>query len=100
MYGEWEFFGKKLVSPETSHEHKTTDRIQVSALWNDKEILGEKLEGSGFASFRLKVLFPDQKKIYSIRVGDMYSSYNLWIDGFLVAQNGIVGTSKETTRVQ
>jgi adenylate cyclase len=100
IYGEWEFYWKELLPPDFKNSNYPKEWIEVPSLWNDRLIRNEKLTGSGYATLRLKVLLPPNQKVFGFRIGDMYSSYKLYVDGYLVAQNGEVGTSKETTLAQ
>jgi hypothetical protein len=66
------------------------DFIYVPGKWNGYEASkGEILTGEGSASFRLKILLPDQKNDLAFHIEDgQGSSYEMYIDGELVAKNG------------
>src|SRR5260221_159028 len=57
-------------------------------LWKDNEA------GLGYATYSLVVLLPqDHAKSIALALPQMYSSYKMWANGKLAAQNGTVGKS-------
>lgn len=103
LYGEWEFYYNQFIYPEdfkAHFKHTSTvinnspadiqgkDWIEVPALWNTKEVNGQKLSNEGFATYRLKLLVPEDDKPYGFRIGDMYSAYTIWVNGIEIGNNG------------
>lgn len=60
--------------------------------WKD-----EKLGATGFASYRLKIIFPPGYKKLAFKIEDEGTAYSFFINDSLAASNGKVGTSKETS---
>jgi hypothetical protein len=65
--------------------------------WN--EIKGTR-NGTGFATYQLSVLVPKGIKSFALEIPQIYSSYELWVNGKSVAGNGKVGISEEETLPQ
>ena len=66
----------------------------IPGVWNKYEYRNLKLPGSGYATYRAQIKLPD-KELYFLKILNMSSAYNLYIDDKLIASNGIVGKSKE-----
>ncbi len=63
LKGEWEFFWQQLIEPDgiDDRSHKEDKRlINLPGIWNDYEIDGVKLDGDGFATYRLIVRLKDK----------------------------------------
>lgn len=98
LSGECEFYWKKIITEEDLKEEEQPDCIaKIPSVWNSYRVGGEKLPGFGFATFRLHVINAEKGKEIAIRMPPMSTAYRLYIDDQLMAQNGIVGTSKETS---
>ena len=100
LSGEWEFYGNKLTSPENLDEEEI-DFYSFPALWNEGVTSnGLNLVSSGYATYRLKVIMPplEQTPDLAISIGEMYSSYRLYYNGFEFATNGVVGIDRESTK--
>ncbi len=102
--GEWQFYWNKLYSPkdllalkETASE---TKYFTVPHTWNGQQLESKKLSGFGYATYKLIVKVEDIDQEYGIKLMDMATAYNLWVDGSLLASNGVVGKSKNLMRPQ
>jgi adenylate cyclase len=94
LHGEWEFYYRKFISPEDFQNLEALpqkDFIAIPSLWNSKKIDGVELSNEGFATYRLRVFANEYSKPYGLRVNDMYSAYTLFLNGEIVAKNGIPG---------
>jgi hypothetical protein len=98
LNGEWKFYMSELVSPDQIRTSKTqADFINFPSTWND---LSKSLNpGNGFATYYLTVLVSERGPL-AIEIPHFYSSYALFINGKKISENGIVGTTKETTKPQ
>ncbi len=99
--GEWEFYWNQILTPEVFRDSippKMTGHIRIPGIWNGYDINGEKISGSGYASFRLKTKIKDPTKLYALKIITMSNSYKLWVDGKLIAENGKVGQDKTTNK--
>lgn len=91
--GEWEFYWKELLSPESlkNPQKKLEPSFQyVPSDWGSYFLNGQQLPDEGYATYRLKILLPENENIYAINIPKIYSSYKLWINGKIVSENGTV----------
>ncbi len=99
--GEWEFFWKEfLVSEAGSRQNyiEPSGFLTLPGYWNNYMLDGEALSSEGYASYRLRILLPeDNDKTYSFILGDILTSYSLYTDGVKIAETGTTGTSRETS---
>ncbi len=94
--GEWEFYWRELYNPVFFEASQVTPTfIQVPSLWNGQTIDGNLLEGYGYATYRLQVFLPTDHPGLALFVPDMFSSYRIFINGAVFAENGVVATTKE-----
>lgn len=93
LNGEWEFYWNQLIKP---NEFKVSDQPQFynfPHLWNDLE--GDLYSSYGYATYKLTLLMPKSNEILAIRLHDFYSAYEFYMDGKLIAQNGVVSAKEE-----
>ena len=92
--GEWEFYWEKLIEP---YGFDFIDRsyAEFPALWNDMQQPG--VEPFGYATYRLNLRVGRKHPPLAIKLGEMYTAYELFINGKKAASNGKVGTDKEST---
>ena len=103
LNGDWDFYWEELISPRQFVAGDPVPRSgfhRFPGCWNGKKVGEKSLAGRGYATFRLKVLLPQDETPKAIRILKLSSAYRLWIDGKEVAKNGVVGTSRETSRGQ
>jgi signal transduction histidine kinase len=98
--GEWEFYWDRLLSPDYfAHNGEAPDTahyLTFPGSWKGFPLNGKKLDGTGQATFRLRLkLWPGARRVM-LRLFDIAMAYTLWADGKIVAQSGAVGTSAET----
>lgn len=69
--------------------------------WNNTTINGKKLSAKGFASHTVRVIVNSkQQQNLAIKLPDTYCSFQLLINGKPIANAGVPGTTKESTREQ
>jgi hypothetical protein len=51
--------------------------------------------GIGYATYLLTVLVPHGEKDFALAIPQIYSSYKLWANGNVIAENGVVAKTKE-----
>lgn len=94
--GEWEFFWQQLLTPqELEREGTPAPLLALPGGWNQHQVEGAKLPADGYATFRLRVRLPEAGRPYSLQIRYMSTAYRLWVDGKLVAGNGVVGTAPD-----
>lgn len=91
LSGTWVMFDQQLIAP-AEIDDKDGSLSSFPQLWNDI-----RKGGQGTATYHLRVLV-DQPGELALDLPQMYSSYKLWINSQLIANNGTPGiTSLETT---
>lgn len=88
--GNWGFYWQELLVP-SSGSFKATKFQKFPGLWN---------EGQGFATYTADVIVDSNISMLSMELPDIYTSYQLWVNGVEVAKNGEVGTSRKETSPQ
>lgn len=84
------FFDEQLLSPEECQK-ASGELVSFPALLNIKREDGT---GIGYATYSLFIAFKEShSKEIGLTLPQMYSSYRLWANGKLVAENGKVGKS-------
>ncbi len=105
LEGEWEFYWQELLTPHSYPQRgdadiREGDFITLPSTWNGHLINHEKIQGNGFASYRLTIKTIERDQILSVLVKPMATAYELWINGKLVAANGKIGTSAKSMQPQ
>jgi PAS domain S-box-containing protein len=97
LKGEWEFYWKKLISPDQFKKNRdlTFEYINAPDSWNKFEIDGKKLSGIGFATYRLKII--TREKALGLKILDMSSSSKVYVNGNLICTSGFPASTKEQT---
>jgi len=95
--GEWEFYWQKLLTPGISIHQDSIKYQNLPGMWNGLDLPNmQDGPGVGMATYRLTVLL-DPKKEFSIYTPAVYNAYAFYINGNLIAKNGKVGNSRETS---
>jgi len=101
LNGEWEFHWKQLLGAgefASANTTKEQDFIKLPSSWNGYQVNGEEIGGDGYATYRLQIIGKQLPKQLMFRTSWMGTSYNLFVNGELVASNGAVATTRETMR--
>jgi signal transduction histidine kinase len=94
--GEWELFWQRQLEPKDFQQAvaPTPDGfLTLPGSWKGLHVGGQTLDGKGFATLRLKILADPAQSLQALRIAGVYSAYRLWINGRLVAESGLVGTT-------
>ncbi len=95
LHGEWTFYLNNLLTPG-SENNIAPAYIEFPKLWNETSLNGRQLSSKGYATYTLTILLPQNRKQLALKLPDIYTSYRLFINGKIFAENGIPGTSAET----
>ncbi len=90
LSGAWAFFDNQLVTPTQAFDQSHPRYIEFPQTWNKVRPSGS---GTGYATYALKVLASPDEKSLAMEFPQIYSSYTLWVNEKIVAQNGRVGTT-------
>ncbi len=95
LNGEWEFYWDRLLYPEDFEKDLINPEkyFYIPKMWrSDKS-----LRPHGYATYRLRVLLPEYKSNLTLNVGEVVSSYRLFVNGELAACNGNIHKSPKKT---
>ncbi|WP_230986924.1 ATP-binding protein [Cohnella fermenti] len=103
LQGEWEFYWQELLSPEDIRLRSATDGnadrwINIPGSWLGYRLEGQRLSGTGYATFRLNIQLgeQDRNERLALRLPTIFHAYKLWVNGELLAQVGTVGQDKSS----
>jgi signal transduction histidine kinase/ActR/RegA family two-component response regulator len=99
LNGEWGFQWKELLAPDEFLASDTTQNntfVKLPSSWNGYQVNGETLGGDGYATYHLRIIGIKSHKKLMFRTSWMGTSYNLFINGELIASNGLVATTRKT----
>ncbi|MGK5093205.1 SpoIIE family protein phosphatase [Deltaproteobacteria bacterium TL4] len=97
LEGEWEFYWMRLLTPEDFEKQRTIPPpifMQLTKVWNGTLVDGKPLGGEGYATYRLQIKVPTNKR-YAIKTKDIATAFKMWVLHKTFG-NGVVGTTKET----
>lgn len=101
--GEWDFYWHMQLKPgDFSGEHPPalSGFIKVPGTWNGYEVNGRKIPGTGYATYRLKILLPQAGQKLAFKFLDMAVAFSVYVNGKLLMSAGIPGKTRESTRPQ
>lgn len=97
--GQWECYWDRLLTP---HDFATGDMAQSQSgylsfpgYWKKRQLDGLSLPGTGYATFRLRVVPPPGDHELTMRLVSVRAACQVWANGTLVAANGVVGRTAE-----
>lgn len=97
LTGDWEFSWKQFLSLKDYQNGSLADTafVYVPQIWNRYRIDGEKLPGTGYATYHVKVILPEAGNELGMRINTISTAYQLYINDRLVVQDGIVSLSPD-----
>ena len=97
LNGQWEFNWHELLSPAAATApRKVTYYAPVPASWNQFQLQEGNRSGAGYATYRLHIMKDDIDSLYGVWLPSIYSSYQLWVNGRLVLNEGTVSEDENT----
>jgi signal transduction histidine kinase/CheY-like chemotaxis protein len=93
--GEWGFFWKQLVSPDSLAAAGSPLYVPYPSRWTNLRMNGQNLPAQGYATYSLTVLLPSKRSRIGLEVPDVYCAYKLYINGVLQSQNGEPATTAD-----
>ncbi|MFU1797837.1 7TM diverse intracellular signaling domain-containing protein [Paenibacillus azoreducens] len=107
LQGEWTFYWQELLSPEEIRireaQNGDHDRwIRIPSSWLGAWLDGQRLSGTGYATFRLDIQLSEQDRNarLALRLPTIFHAYKLWVNGELLAEVGVVGQDKRSVTPQ
>ena len=95
LEGQWAFYWRTLTgenitgAPDTAPDAYLT----VPGYWNQQPELEQSFPESGFATYHLKILLPEQSGNYALYITAVNSAYRLVANGETLTQVGVPATS-------
>ncbi len=93
LKGYWEFYWDKLITPADLNSGRLIlhpQLIQVPSNWATNKDLYK----YGYATYHTRIVVPVKDKLYALKLVDIFSAYNVWINDSLYFKNGHVGTTR------
>lgn len=90
--GNWEFYSSQFIPTEATNPAGERIFIDVPNRWEKSE-----LPARGYGSYRLVVIKPE-KEILALRIPDLFSAYNLYVNGHHLANMGEPGIDKQSEK--
>jgi hypothetical protein len=92
LAGQWSFYENELLSEPLKPSGKLSYFPEVLSKTG--------YDGVQFGTYSITLLLPSNAGRLAFEIPQLYSSYNLFVNGKLVAENGKPGTSRESTTPQ
>lgn len=98
--GEWEFYWSEIFNPQdfSSKNIPTKHYFNFPQTWNDKTVGNLLLSGHGYATYRLLIEFDEIPPLLALSIPDFFTSYQLWVNGEVLAKAGRLGTGKSSAK--
>jgi signal transduction histidine kinase/CheY-like chemotaxis protein len=95
LEGEWAFYWNQLIDPSSIDNLQEENYTHFPHIWSELNTdTDTSYSNFGFASYRLRIYYPHKSEILAIKAYDTYSSFRLFLNGEVIAENGVVATSK------
>ncbi|MCU0361944.1 MAG: HAMP domain-containing histidine kinase [Bacteroidales bacterium] len=101
LNGYWEFYWNRMLTPDdfTADTLLTPYYGRVPAYWTEYGNDSIRTERTGFATYRLRILLPENfSQSLALDLPAFDSSYEIYVDGKNLGENGIPGKTKEETK--
>ena len=92
--GEWAFYQNRILTPD-SLSFATPDYVPFPVLWKDIRLNGRPIPAQGYATYSLTILLPPKRPRLGLDIHHVYSSYKLYVNGIVQAQNGRPAATKD-----
>ncbi|MBN2011547.1 response regulator [candidate division KSB1 bacterium] len=98
LSGQWELYWDQILNPEDFDTSETLPEcifIKLPSYWNRSSAQGNPLCGDGYATYRLRVNLPPCPQQLAM-IALAFTASRVYVNGTLIATNGIVGTTRDT----
>jgi PAS domain S-box-containing protein len=99
LNGQWEFYWGELLGATDFSKGNPSPRIDVinvPGVWNGHETGGKTISGSGYATYRLRVLVKPGGEPLAFKFLSLGTAFTLYVNGKKMASAGLVGKTRET----
>ncbi len=99
LNGQWEFYWHELLSPLDlkARQNMPKKYVQFPSLWSEVKVDGKSLPSQGYATYRLVIQTQKKLPLLGLKINDCYTSFRLFLNGKVFAENGKVGKTKKET---
>jgi signal transduction histidine kinase len=101
LTGEFEFYWNQLLKPQDFIQNRSSLKagyIEVPRFWNGFEYQGKAISGNGYASYHLTVLINADGSDLGLKLLEMNTSFNLFMNGQKLSSAGVVGQTAESAK--
>lgn len=92
LEGKWRFYWKQLVKPEGKADISVRPVfVDIMKSWSDLPSEKGNFHARGYATYELNIYSTKATEDLALRIPEFYSSYNLFLNGEAIANNGVVG---------
>lgn len=95
LNGEWAFYWEQLIKPGEFKDSDKYEYVEFPHLWKDFTNNSGTLGSFGYATYSLSLMLPVTDEILAFQFHDFYTAYEFYLNGELLASNGVVGNSSE-----
>ena len=100
--GIWDFYWQNLYSPSDIGNYSRINKYppnhsfqKIPSIWSSYVFENQKLPGTGYATYRLRIKIKNTNEVYALKILDISTANQIWLDGRLISKTGNVGKSKE-----
>ncbi len=98
--GEWEFYWLQLLTGNDFNNPlspEKTGNMKLPGIWNGYLVNGEKIQGTGYCTYKLRVIHNDNVDTLAFRFHAIQTSCKIFINEKVVGSAGIPGTNNNNT---
>lgn len=95
LVGEWEFYWQELLFPKDFETFSAKPMlVKVPSVWSNYKIEGKSLSLHGYATYRLKILLPQNgSDSLGLQIPRIWTVSKVWVNGQLAHEQGIVASN-------
>ncbi len=99
LQGTVPFYWQQFISNLGSSDIPADGFAEIPGSWDTVQIKEKKIQADGYASYKLKIQFPQElvHKNISLNIPTISTSYDVYLDGKKVIQVGKIGTDRQSS---
>ena len=97
LEGEWDFYWRQLINPTNDNlsNHKKL-AISVPGPWTKVKLNDStKCTSEGFATYRLKIIIPNEDREYALQLYSIFTAYKLYVNSELKTTVGKIALIRD-----